>query len=535
MKIYFPDGNGGRKIIAQNDIRLADLKLTGFSKVAGMTGEITDDDNVLTALAKIWNHKQVPLQTVATPSQSKILTYTGSAQNPTWDNFNSNQLKLGGTTSATNAGNYNATFTPLTGFAWEDASIEAKSVSWTIERATISTVPSQSNTLFFDGTPKAPAWRNYDSTQLTIGGTVQATAQGTYNATFTPKANFKWSDGSTSAKNVSWAIGSSVLDSVPTAAAKLTYTGAAQSPTWNNYDAGRMTIGGTTSATDVGTYSATFTPVNGVVWSDGSSSAKTVSWTISKASLEIPTVTNTTFSYSGNNQAPTVGTYDAKLITVTGNAAQVNAGTYSVICALKDTTNYQWTNGTTANVSTPWTIRKVTLETPTVTNTTFTFDGKTHAPTVGSYNSNLISVTNTAKTNAGDYNVVCTLKDKTNYQWLDGTTSDKSISWTISKATVAIPTVMNTSFEYDGKSHAPTIGNLDANAVSVTGNEAQTNAGDYTIKFALKDEANYQWQNVPTEGLPLEVAWSIFVSYTGEGMLKSNTMRYGTDCFIFTD
>ena len=50
MAIYFPDGNGGRRVISA-----ADISLEGFSGVAGATGAITDADNLLTALAKLYN------------------------------------------------------------------------------------------------------------------------------------------------------------------------------------------------------------------------------------------------------------------------------------------------------------------------------------------------------------------------------------------------------------------------------------------------------------------------------------------------
>ena len=56
----------------------------------------------------------------------------------------------------------------------------------------------------------------------------------------------------------------SVINSVPTQAGILTYTGAAQSPSWNGYDTEKLTIGGTTSGTNAGSYVATFTPKEGL-------------------------------------------------------------------------------------------------------------------------------------------------------------------------------------------------------------------------------------------------------------------------------
>ena len=140
------------------------------------------------------------------PTQAGILTYTGAAQSPSWNGYDTEKLTIGGTTSGTNAGSYVATFTPKEGYEWADGTKTAKSVTWTIGKASLS-VPAQSGTLTYTGSAQSPQWSNYDSNKLTIGGTSTATNAGSYAATFTPKANYQWSDGSTSAKSVTWAIG----------------------------------------------------------------------------------------------------------------------------------------------------------------------------------------------------------------------------------------------------------------------------------------------------------------------------------------
>lgn len=77
----------------------------------------------------------------------------------------------------------------------------------TVSRAVLSTVPSQSGSLTYTGSSLSPNWNNYNSAQLTLGGTTSATNAGTYTATFTPTSNCEWSDGTTAAKSVSWTIG----------------------------------------------------------------------------------------------------------------------------------------------------------------------------------------------------------------------------------------------------------------------------------------------------------------------------------------
>ena len=71
----------------------------------------------------------------------------------------------------------------------------------------LTAVPAQSGTLTYTGAELTPTFSNYNTAQLTIGGVTKQTAAGTYKATFTPKPDYCWSDGSTTAKEVSWTIG----------------------------------------------------------------------------------------------------------------------------------------------------------------------------------------------------------------------------------------------------------------------------------------------------------------------------------------
>ena len=147
---------------------------------------------------------------------------------------------------------------------------------------TINILPSQNGTLTYNGQAQSPSWNAYNPDALTLGGVTTGTNAGTYTATFTPKGKYKWADGTQTAKEVTWTISAATM-TIPTQSNSLTYTGSAQSPTWNNYDSGKMTLGGTTSGTNAGSYNATFTPKTNYKWADGSTGAKTVAWSIAKA------------------------------------------------------------------------------------------------------------------------------------------------------------------------------------------------------------------------------------------------------------
>lgn len=155
-------------------------------------------------------------------------------------------------------------------------------------------IPSQSGTLTYNGSNQTPAWNYYDANKMTIAVIAQKNA-GTYTATFTPIDPYIWSDGTVTPKEVSWSIGRATITAEPAQSGTLTYTGSEQSPTWSNYDAAKLTIGGTKSSTDAGTFSATFTPTANYCWSNGSTNAKNVSWTMQKAagslSLSLASVT----------------------------------------------------------------------------------------------------------------------------------------------------------------------------------------------------------------------------------------------------
>ncbi len=74
---------------------------------------------------------------LAVPTQSGTLTYTGSAQSPEWSGYDADKMTLGGATSGTNAGSYNATFTlkDTALYCWTDGDTAPKTVAWSIAKA----------------------------------------------------------------------------------------------------------------------------------------------------------------------------------------------------------------------------------------------------------------------------------------------------------------------------------------------------------------------------------------------------------------
>lgn len=226
----------------------------------------------------------------------------------------------------------------------------------TVQKASFP-VPSQSSPLVYTGGQQSPQWTGYDSAEMTIGGTSAATDAGTYQAIFSlkDKVGTEWADGTTDDKSVSWSIGRASL-STPTQSGSLTYNGSAQSPSWNGYDSSKMTIGGTTSGTNAGSYNATFNPTSNYQWTDGTTTAKTVAWSIQKAagSLSI-SPTSMTLDTSATSKVITVtrsgtGAISAQSsaqtvasVSVSGNQVTVTGlqnGSATITVSVAADTNY---------------------------------------------------------------------------------------------------------------------------------------------------------------------------------------------------
>ena len=189
-------------------------------------------------------------------------------------------------------------------------------------------IPAQSGSLTYNGSAQSPVWSGHDAAKLTIGGTTSGTNAGSYNATFTPGANYQWSDGTTTAKTVAWSIGRASVG-VPSQSGTLTYNGSAQSPVWSGHDAAKLTIGGTTSGTNAGSYNATFTPVSNYQWSDGSTAAKTVAWSIRKAAGS-SSLNKSSLALSTGTMSGTISVTRAGNGTVSASSSNTNVATVSV-------------------------------------------------------------------------------------------------------------------------------------------------------------------------------------------------------------
>lgn len=156
---------------------------------------------------------------------------------------------------------------------------------------------------------------------------------------------------------------------------------------------------------------------------------------------------NETFTYDGNPKMPTgtisvnAGTVNVSDLEVkyqgTGTTsynsatAPTNTGTYTVTYKVPDTnTNY------TGTFSVAFTIKKAQLDKVTIVKDTFEYTGDEIVPQDSNFDLNKMNFSGDIKaTNVGNYSITVSLKDKDNYEWKDGTTTDLVLNWSITQAT----------------------------------------------------------------------------------------------------
>lgn len=141
-----------------------------------------------------------------------------------------------------------------------------------------------------------------------------------------------------------------------------TYDGTTQAPTITGFDANVMTLTGTYEAINAGSYTFTIalSDKTSSKWEDDTQDDIVTNWSIDAISVAVPTVTNTTKTYNGSAQSPTI-TRDTANTSISGTTSATKVkSNYSFSIALTDTTNHKWSDNTTAAKSYTWKINPPT-------------------------------------------------------------------------------------------------------------------------------------------------------------------------------
>lgn len=200
-----------------------------------------------------------------------------------------------------------------------------------------------------------------------------------------------------------------------------------------------------------------------------------------------------------------------------------SAGTYYVRATMPADDNYE------AFTSAPvqFTINKARLTAPTLTLVTEgeakndVYTGKRLFSTVVGYDSLLMrpfydadkvtvnaigsSVTVVA-TDAGTYTVTFALADSDNYCYASGA-NEVTLSWTIARQKVELPTANNNTYIVNGKDLVYTPNGFDSSIMNIEGN-VTAYGGNFTATVTLKDTANYEWADDPNR-VDVKFEWSV--------------------------
>lgn len=190
---------------------IADWKVTNMtaSSEAGdgkMTVKWTDPAATLTSdgvTLATWASTTIVVKSGSYPTSKDDAGAAYTLKVTTRNQYSSTALTITGLSNGTK---YYIAFFPETTDGGINTSTTQRTTG-TANRITISTVPSQSGTLTYNKSSQSPSWSNYNTTYMTIGGTTSGTNAGSYTASFTPKTDYRWSDGTTTAKSVTWSIG----------------------------------------------------------------------------------------------------------------------------------------------------------------------------------------------------------------------------------------------------------------------------------------------------------------------------------------
>jgi hypothetical protein len=232
----------------------------------------------------------------------------------------------------------------------------------------------------------------------------------------------------------------------------LTYSGSAQSPALSDYDSAKITLGGTTTAIDAGTYNVTIalTDPSLYEWEDGSTEDKIVTWSIGKAtpaftlsaaevSLDVDHPSATVTVDTDSDGAISASSSDTGIVTVSVSGAEVTSsmdstmGSVTVTISQAESANYFAASGTVSVTAGP-----AVLAVPSQSGT-LTFNGEEQKPTFDYYDSAKMAISGTYyQANAGTYDVTFTLADPSLYEWEDGSAEDKTVTWEIGKAAGSI-------------------------------------------------------------------------------------------------
>ena len=318
--------------------------------------------------------------------------------------------------------------------------------------------------------------------------------------------------------NVNSGAGKIPVNVVPSTISSFTYDGEAKSPEWQDYDSEQLTISGSTSATNAGTYTVYFTPKADYEWWDGTSTPKEVSWSIAKANgllslsatsgkIEGKSATKTftvtrsgdgTISVSSSNTSVATVSLSGTTVTITSKGY----GSATITVSVAEGTNHKAPSNATYSV----TVDYVYLYNAGTQNTavtggwqtgTQTFEGVTGAAPTITNNTTSIKITAKSGAKGGIYRTVnkVSLKNATTLRFTGSASGDDENTSGNERCAIMIWSSMGTYMNNNRVAQYYFKQNFSGDATINVGSLT----GSYYIGFHVYDGRNVTMQKLRLE------------------------------------
>ena len=458
-------------------------------------------------LIAVW-HKLVTVPTATTGLVYDGTSKTGVASGTGYSVANG---------SAVNAGTYTATVSlkaptedeeakGIEKYIWaSDKTTEAKKVQFTIAKATpdVSGITFSNKTVTYDGNAQSISYSGTLPTGVSKATVTYKNSSGTAVASpknvgaYTATLAFSVSDANN--YNVPTAMTATLTITPLTATLNwtetaLTYNGKDQAPKCgvNNLkpdDSCTVTVEGAQKNAG-GPYTATATKLSNSNYQ--LPAAKTTTFTIGKATptLTAPAASAITYAQPLADSALTGGSATLNSTTVDGAFAWTDptikpevkdsqSKGFSVTFTPTDTANFN-----TATTTVKLTVNKATITNPTAkTGLTYTGSAQTGVNNPPSASLTTVSGDAASQTAANTYHTKYSLKWPENYQWSDNTTEERTVEWTITKATINKVPSQSGTLTYTGSKQTPAVNapaTTTAGSQTITWTYSATSGGTYS-------------------------------------------------------
>lgn len=383
---------------------------------------------------------------------------------------------------ATQTGKYirTASLVDTANYVWADETVEYKSIVFVIGDGTIE-VPDVK--LEYTYTGDTIIFVPEDGAYTVVNGAKREV--GTYKVVLTPTKGYRLPNGHADTTFV--IVIKPIMVDKPELQLEYTYNRKVidfKVPVNDAYE-----ISGQTSGMELGKYKVNLDLLPNYMWSDSTLERVGYVFSINKRLISIPPADTTKFVYNGKRQTYNIA--KSPDYNVLGNV-QAYAGSYEVSVLLTDFSYSTWSDSTTEVKTYIFDIAKAKVELPEAVQTSFSYDGTTKYFAVTENSRYEVFSKNASATEVGVYERTVTLKDTLNYTWIDGSVTDKTITFMIGNGTIDVP-VIPTEYVYNGTQ----ITFVPENKAYVVNNGVQSNAGTYDVVVTLK--AGYVWSDNTVE------------------------------------